>query len=427
MSSGKKMSKKEMFSYIVLLLGAGTMYKLYFLVDSFYIQMQEYFNLSHTQIGYIYSVSGWVSQFGFLAAMFIADRFSKRKMLSFALVCNGLVGVYLSTYPPFSIMLGVFCLFALFTDMLCWPTMLKTIRLLGSKEEQGRLFGFFETGRGLIDTAVNFAALGIFVWFGSNAAGFRFSILFFSTISIIVGIMAFFAIEDDKIAEIDNTQEKNKLALDGVKKALKTKEIWLVSVNVFLIYCLYIGIKYFVPFLKDVYAVPVSLVTAYGIINAYGLKMIGGPIGGFVSDKVTHSATKFLKFMYFIVASLVGVYIILPHPSIGVYFAIGFSLLISACIFSMRSVFFAPMDEVRVPREITGAAMGLGSFIGYLPGAFLTIVYGSQLDAHPGIAGYRIIFSMMIGFVILGILVSFILQRKIKSQRPEAESERLEA
>lgn len=427
MTNNRKLSKKEILSYIALLLGAGTMYKLYFLVDSFYIQMQEYFNLSHTQIGYIYSVSGWVSQFGFLAAMFIADRFSKRKMLTFALICNGLIGIYLSTYPPFSVMLGVFCLFAIFTDMLCWPTMLKTIRLLGSKEEQGRLFGFFETGRGVVDTAVNFAALGIFVWFGSNATGFKFSILFFSTISIVVGILAFFTVEDDEITKVDNTKEKNKMALSGVKEALKTKEIWLVAINVFLIYCLYIGIKYFVPFLKDVYALPVSLATAYGIINAYGLKMVGGPIGGYVSDKVTHSATKFLNVMYFVVATLVGVYILLPHPSISIYMAIGFSLLVSACIFSMRSVFFAPMDEVNVPRKITGAAMGLGSFIGYLPGAFLTIVYGSQLDAHPGIAGYRIVFSMMIGFTVLGILVSYILRRTIRAQQASDESQKIGA
>lgn len=31
----------------------------------------------------------------------------------------------------------------------------------------------------------------------------------------------------------------------------------------------------------------------------------------------------------------------------------------------------APMDEVKVPREITGSAMSIGSFVGYLPGAFM--------------------------------------------------------
>ena len=52
------------------------------------------------------------------------------------------------------------------------------------------------------------------------------------------------------------------------------------------------------------------------------------------------------------------------------------TLTISACVYSMRAIFFAPMDEVHVPREITGSAMSMGSFIGYLPGAFMYAVYG---------------------------------------------------
>lgn len=31
---------------------------------------------------------------------------------------------------------------------------------------------------------------------------------------------------------------------------------------------------------------PATAVGMYGIINQYGLKMVGGPIGGFMSDKV---------------------------------------------------------------------------------------------------------------------------------------------
>lgn len=33
-----------------------------------------------------------------------------------------------------------------------WPVLLKAIRLLGDETEQGRLFGFLEAGRGVVDT-----------------------------------------------------------------------------------------------------------------------------------------------------------------------------------------------------------------------------------------------------------------------------------
>ena len=410
-------SKQKWLSFMILLLAGGTMYKLYFMDGAFYVQMQEYFHLTNTQIGLIFSVAGWISTFGFLAAIYITDRFSKRKLFPFALIGNGLAGCMLSTFPSFPVILILFCCFAVFTDMLCWPTLIKTVRLIGKSEEQGRMFGFLETGRGIIDTIVNFAALAIFVALGSNAFGFKGAILFFSAISIAVGIASYFILEDDEIAEVSSASERNKLAFDGMKEALKNKEIWLVAFNVFTVYSVYSGIKYFVPFLKDIYGLPVVLASAYGIINQYGLKMVGGPIGGFVSDKVTHSAAKFINIMFVITAVTLGIFIFLPHGSMNMIITMGIALMVSGCIFCMRSVFFAPMDEVKVPRRITGAAMSLGSFIGYLPGAFIGIIYGSQLDAHPGITGYKIVFSIMMGIAVAGIVISSILVKVIKSKK----------
>ena len=78
----------------------------------------------------------------------------------------------------------------------------------------------------------------------------------------------------------------------------------------------------------------------------------------------------------------------------------------------MRAVFFAPMDEVDVPREITGSAMSMASFIGYLPGAFMYAVYGSILDSHQGIDGYQIVFTVM---TVLGVLLSTYITHRIKA------------
>lgn len=411
-----KTQRHKLLTLLVLMLVSGTMYKVYFLMDAFYVQMNEFMGLSHTQIGFIYSVAGWVSQFGFLAAAYVSDKFSKRKMIAFALIANGITGGIISTYPQFSILLVLFCLCAVFTDMLCWPTMLKTIRLLGNKDEQGRMFGFLETGRGLTDTVVNFAALAIFVALGSNAFGFRCAIVFFSVISIIAGILAFFTVEDDVKEEKTSETEETKSSA-GIKDIFKDKGVWLVALDIFTIYCLYSGLKYLVPFLKEAYNIPIALASAYGIINMYGLKMVGGPIGGIISDKVTHSATKFIRIMFFISAISLGAYAFLPHGSMNVYLTMVISLVISAFVFCMRAIFFAPMDEIMVPKQLTGAAMSLGSFIGYLPGAFITIIYGGILDSTPGIAGYKKIFILMAIMAAVGIILSSILIKEIKKRQ----------
>lgn len=47
---------------------------------------------------------------------------------------------------------------------------------------------------------------------------------------------------------------------------------------------------------------PATAVGMYGIINQYGLKMVGGPIGGFMSDKVHKSAAKHIRVGFLVCA-----------------------------------------------------------------------------------------------------------------------------
>ncbi|MGN0295267.1 MAG: nitrate/nitrite transporter [Lachnospiraceae bacterium] len=421
----KKAMDKKWISFGTLMLGAGTIYKLGSLKDAFYVPMQEFMGLSHTQIGTAISVAGLISTFGFLISIYLTDRVSKKVMIPTSLLGICLCGLWLSTFPSYPIFLTIYCLLAVCADMLYWPTMLKTVRLLGNEDEQGRMFGILEAGRGLIDTIIAFCALGIFSAMGSTAAGLRAAILFYAIVPGVIGILAYFLLDPDeptaKLDENGKEMNKNKQAMDGALRALKNKNIWLVSFNIFFVYSVYCGLTYFIPFLEEAYALPAALVGVYGIINQYGLKMLGGPIGGFVSDKVLHSATKCLRICFIIAAAILVVFSFLPHQSMGVIAGMAITLTISAFVFIMRSVFFAPMDEVNVPRDITGSAMSIGSFIGYLPGAFMYAIYGNILDRFEGLAGYRIVFIMMAVFAVLGFLMSCYIVKTINKEKAEAK------
>lgn len=423
MSQQAKKLDKKWISFGILMLGAGTIYKLGFLKDAFYVPMQEFMGLSHTQIGTAMSIAGLISTFGFLASIYLTDRVSKKIMIPLSLICICLCGVWLSTFPSYPVFLLIYCLLAICADMLYWPTMLKTVRLLGNEDEQGRMFGIMEAGRGLMDTLIAFGALGIFSAMGSTAIGLRMAILFYSIVPGVIGIVMYFLLEPDEKAPVQagNGAEvsANKQAWDGVLRALKNRNIWLVSFNVFFVYSVYCGLTYFIPFLEEAYALPVALVGVYGIINQYGLKMLGGPIGGFITDKVLHSATKYLRIAFAIVGVILVIFTFLPHKSMGIILGMAITLTISALVYSMRAIFFAPMEEVKVPREITGSAMSMGSFIGYLPGAFMYAVYGGILDKFDGIAGYRIVFIIMAAFALGGILLSTFILGTIKKQKKE--------
>lgn len=160
------MNKKNIATFIILIAGAGTIYKLSGLKDVFYTPMQEFMGLTHQQIGIAMSIFGLIHVIFGITSIYISDRFSKKILIPFSLIGVGCVGLYMSTMPNYAGILVSYGLLALFSEVIFWPVLLKTIRLLGNSSNQGRLFGFLEAGRGVFDTLVASIALGIFAIMG---------------------------------------------------------------------------------------------------------------------------------------------------------------------------------------------------------------------------------------------------------------------
>lgn len=410
------LTKKKWTIFSLLVLCGGTIYKLPSLKDAFYVPMQEYFHLTNGEIGNAMSVNSIVTTIGFFLSIYISDRLPRRFTMSISLIATGLLGVYLSTMPGYWGILFVWALFGVTCDMLNWPVLLKSVSLLGDNTQQGRLFGFFETGRGIVDTVIAFSALAVFAWFGGGYLGFKAGILFYSSIAILVGVILFFAMKggaEEQVAK--NEQEMTEKT--GFGSILKNTTVWLIAFSVFCVYAVYCGLTFFIPFLSNIYALPIALVGAYGIINQYCLKMVGGPIGGLIADKVLKSPSKYLFYTFIISAIFLLVLIILPHEHMPVYLGMVCTLVFGAVIFTQRAVFFAPIGEAGISEKNTGAAMALGSFIGYAPAMFCYSLYGHVLDANPGIVGYQIVFGLMAVFACAGICVSALLIKNIRQRR----------
>ena len=185
-------NKAKWFKFLILILGGGTVYKLANLKDAFYVPMQEFMGLSHTQIGLLLSANAIIATGLFVVGGMLADRYDTRKLIPLGLIGTGALGLYLATFPPFSSLMLVFCLLAVCADCIYWPALLTAIRGLGNDQEQGRMFGLLEGGRGVVDTLVAFSALGVFIALGSGEHGLKAAILFYALIDIAAGVLTWF-------------------------------------------------------------------------------------------------------------------------------------------------------------------------------------------------------------------------------------------
>ena len=237
-------NKAKWLRFLILILGGGTIYKLANLKDAFYVPMQEFMGLSHTEIGVLLSANAIIATALFVVGGMLADRFDTRKLIPIGLLGTGCLGLYLATFPPFSNLLIVFSLLAVCADCIFWPSLLKAIRNLGDDQEQGRLFGLLEGGRGVIDTVVAFSALGVFIAMGSGESGLKSAILFYSMIDILAGTLTWFLLKGGAT----QSTAKPKNGLSNLLEAVKVPGIWLVSLNVFMVYIVYCGLTYFIPY-----------------------------------------------------------------------------------------------------------------------------------------------------------------------------------
>ncbi|EAO8958091.1 MFS transporter [Salmonella enterica] len=400
-----------------LILGGGTIFKLSSMKDVFYVPMQADWGLTNTQIGFGFTVYAIVQTIGLFSSLYIADRFSKKILLPVGLIGVGLCGAYLTTLPSFSGYLIAFGAMAFFGEVVYWPVLLKAVRLLGTRDEQGRMFGFLEAGRGVVDVLIASGALFVFVHFGEGKTGMQAGLVYYTLVTILVGIITYFIVDSDDRSSSRDVEDVNKQVFTGIKNVIKSPNLWLASFCISFVYSAYCGLTYFIPFLKDIYALPVALVGAYGIINQYGLKMVGGPVGGFLADKIAHSPVIYLKWTFLISAIAMLLFIQLPHDSMNVYLGMAATLGFGAIIFSQRAIFFAPMDEIGTPREFAGSAMAFGCIIGYMPSMFAYTLYGSLLDNFSGIQGYNYVFSVMVAFSLLGFVCATLLTRRMRIKK----------
>ncbi|MEM9659528.1 MAG: MFS transporter, partial [Planctomycetota bacterium] len=97
----------------------------------------EVFEISHTQLGVLGSIYGFVSMFAYLLGGGLADRVAPRGLLVFSLLITGASGFYMATIPDFPGMCGLFAFWGVATILPFWSALIRATREWGGHEQQG--------------------------------------------------------------------------------------------------------------------------------------------------------------------------------------------------------------------------------------------------------------------------------------------------
>ena len=401
---------KKYGTLLLLAAGAGIIFQLPYIRETFYVPIQNAMNLTNEQMGLLSSGYAAMATLSYFVGGIIADKFSARKLLTFSFLATGALGLWFSTFPGFQISRIIFILMGISTIITYWSACIKATRMLGTEEEQGRLFGLQEGLRGVLNALLVFGMTAAFSAFADEIAGAAAAIRVCAIAVIIIGILNWFVIEDTKAEE---QTESLGSVVKGMFKCLLIPRVWLLVGIIFTAYSVYGLIGYVTTYAQQFYGMTATTAATLGGVR-YLLQGVGGIVGGFLADKL-HSRMKVIGGGCIGLAISFGIYIILPGTPglcgavIGNFF---FGLIF---IYAVRSQYFAVHQDADIPLSLSGRVSGISSALGYLPDVFMYTLVGGWMDSY-GRRGYNMTWIYAIVAALFCVLLTFIFSKVVKKK-----------
>lgn len=407
-----KAAIKKWGTLLLLAAGAGIIFQLPYIRETFYPQIQSAMGLTNAQMGLLSSGYATMATLSYFIGGAIADRFSPRLMLTVSFIGTGLLGLWFSTFPSFTTARIIFVLMGVTSIITYWSACIKATRALGTPEEQGRLFGLQEGLRGIINAIVVFAMTGAYAYFAatSEVFGASMAIKVCAIVDIIIGILNFIFIrdsEEDKKEKPESVVELTK----GLFKCLTIPRVWILVGIIFTAYSVYGLIGYVNTYAVNYYGLSATMGSTLGGIR-YLLQGVGGIVGGILADKL-HSRIKVVGGGAVLLAISFALYTVLPvNGSLVMAIIVNFIMGL-IFIYAVRSQYFAIHDDAGIPMALSGRVSGIASALGYAPDLFMYTLVGSWMDKY-GAAGFKMTWAYAAVAALLCVVLSVVLSKVIK-------------
>ncbi|MCY3034550.1 MFS transporter [Aerococcus urinae] len=399
----------------------GTMFNLPYIKYVFYDAIIEAMNVNNSQLGLLVTIYSIASIFALIPSGWLADRYSAKPLMVWSAIIQGILTLWFAFNMQNYIVASIVWAAAGVTGAsILWTANLKAVRLSAPPEEQGTAYGFWEAMCGLSAMLCNFLALGVFSRGEDPVAGLKMAIISMAVTNII-GAFAVQFLYDESSQEAIYSAPKEKVTFKQILQLFKKPGLYLASVIIFCTYGIFANQSFLTPYTTNVLGAAVTFAGGLAIMRSYGLKLIGGPLGGVISDKIG-SASKLQIIAYIgVFACLVGILLSPAGSSATVTIVTVLMLVLATFCFMARGSMWATVDEAGLPIELSGSAISIISLIGF-SGAdvILPPLMGSWVDNY-GDQGYTYILYFLGFLCVVGIVASLCMLKLKSSNTNEKE------
>ena len=153
---------KRYLQFFLVVLAAGAIFPIIYLRTYYQETMLEVFGITLQQLNTIYSILGLVWVAGYLPSGLLSDKFSAKNLLVISLLGTALGGFWFAQVPGFGGVAVIYGIWGIFSVFTFWSAHMKIVKLLSTRNEEGRFFGILDGGRGVVEALMASFALFIF-------------------------------------------------------------------------------------------------------------------------------------------------------------------------------------------------------------------------------------------------------------------------
>lgn len=402
--------KNNMGRLVILTTAGSLIYGLPYFRSYYYDAYLEVYHLTNTQMGTFGSIFGVLGEISYLFGGIVADMISPRMIMSVSLILTGAAGLLHLTNPSYGILVLIYLIWGFTSLFAFWPALLKGLRGLAAENEQSKAFGFMEGGRGIVNAlhlAITLAIFNFFSKTAGNLAGLNGVITFYSIVVILLGILTFLLMKNDK----EQTRKGEKLSFRQVIDVLKMPAVWILSLILCCTYTMNISMFYFTPYATASFGITATAAAVVTMMAQY-IRPISSIGGGILADRLGRSKMMFIGFIFMGIST--AVLVLFKNVSIPLF--IGLCILIYLAMYLNYGVVFSMMEEGGVPAHVAGTAIGVVCTLGYLPEVVCPVLAGHVLDTYTEL-GYKYYFMGVAAVMFIGIIALILWNRYLKTGR----------
>ena len=439
------MSTKQVIALIILAAADVFVIAAPYYLKNIIPNLHQHLGIREDQVAVLTSIIGWVTLATQLPGGFLANKFSSRWLLFYAVLSTGFItfwfGATILQSPnlsPDSLMLQygfIFALWGVSSTLIFWTPLWKLVSQQTTKENQGFAYGFQGTANGVLGFVLVFG-IGLIVtnvWSplveNTTSSSLPFSVYAFLLAGFLVAtsFLVLFMVPEKPL---EKSKEKLSRSLIGrnikqVGRSLKNWKLWMLSIFLMGMYTFQsVFAFYLLQMITNAFLAPLVLATVVGGIRTYAMRTA-------VSAFVGKFADKFKSYILLLLITtgigivLIGILILLPLVN-GNQIQQSIPLVVISTIIFLLAGFlswvmvtlrYAQVGEIEIEKNSYASSIGVLSFIGFSTDAWLYNITGAigesftdkvSGDTTTSMLGYQLILVVTLSIALLGVICGLI-------------------